>query len=290
MSQFALQVVGDGPSSALMEALRRADFPHFDDDEFYGAPGSAAPHADDDNEPASLALSVLNEPLAFIAGVAFAVLCGVGAMIEPPTGWSMHAPMQHALAFAGQGLEVLRTQVAAAEPHRWPAVSKPAAAPAAIAVAEPTSTAVERIYPPAMAAAPAPRLSAAIAVEGPLATMLRLPLEITNAERLDRDSVLLVTNVPDYAGLSQGQPLGAGTWVVPASKATDLGIIAYAQPSSKPRLAFELLSGEGALISRANAVLTIGDPERADRLPTNVTSAPGSTRLARLAESTVHRR
>lgn len=91
---------------------------------------------------------------------------------------------------------------------------------------------------------------------GPLATMVRLPVEINNADRLDRRAVLLVTNVPENSALSAGRPLGAGAWVVPLHAVRDLAIISYAQPSRRP-LSLDLMTPDGKILSSAEVLMEI---------------------------------
>lgn len=94
------------------------------------------------------------------------------------------------------------------------------------------------------------------AARGSLATMVRLPIEIENADRLDRKAVLLVTNVPEHSALSRGKPLGAGAWVVPAHSLRDLAIISYALPISRP-LILDLLTPDGKILSSAEVLMEI---------------------------------
>jgi len=86
--------------------------------------------------------------------------------------------------------------------------------------------------------------------------MVRLPVAIDNADLLDRQTVLLITNVPKYSALSVGKPLGAGAWVVPAKLMRDLAIISYALPSRRP-LTLDLLTPDGDIISSAEVLVEI---------------------------------
>ena len=86
--------------------------------------------------------------------------------------------------------------------------------------------------------------------------MVRVPVAIDNVERLDRQTVLLITNVPEYSALSVGKPLGAGAWVVPADMVQDLAIISYALPSRRS-LTLDLLTPEGDIISSAEVLVEI---------------------------------
>lgn len=94
------------------------------------------------------------------------------------------------------------------------------------------------------------------AARGPLASMVNLPVAIDNADRLDRHTVLLVRNVPEYSALSVGRPLGAGAWVVPADFIRGLGIISYAQPSRRP-LILDLVTSDGMVVSSAEVLVEI---------------------------------
>jgi hypothetical protein len=251
----------------------------------YPAPEARPYHAQvstpDERYP--LIASVAAQPLAFAAGLALAV-CMATAVAQWPGELSLKRAAQYVAAWAQEGIDFWSPEVAAAEPK----AVVPGNGSQVPSMQAPVKVALERTpLPPPV---PAPRLVAG-AIEGPLATMLHVPLRIENAARLDRNSILLVTNVPDYTALSLGQPLGAGTWVVPASRVGDLGIIAYAQPASRQRLAFELLSRDGELISTATTSFSVAEPERADHPSTTLTGGPASTKKqARLADSSMSRR
>ena len=85
--------------------------------------------------------------------------------------------------------------------------------------------------------------------------------------------------MPENAALLPGQPLGAGTWVVPAEQAGELGIIAYARTSTGQRLLFDLVSADGSLLSSAHAALDILQPARGLRSA----AAPAAARSIRSA-------
>jgi hypothetical protein len=298
MSQSANQVVRGGNSSSLMDVLRAADLASSESGFAWRAyehpSANRAPAKADD--PQGLIPLIVERPLAFLSGLALAVMTVAGTA-QLPAEWATGQPFEVMAAWAGQGadtpalMQVAQLPEASPEPVRQAMVEQapmptPPPAPVVMERAAPV------VVPPPVSPRelPAPRLLAGGTVEGPVATMFRVPIEIVNSEQLQPDSVLLVTNVPDYAALSEGRPIGAGTWVVPASRAGNLGIIAYAQPAAKQRLAFELLSAEGALISRSDALLNVSQPDRYEPAPVRVTSAMSTKRASRVAESTVHGR
>lgn len=217
-------------------------------------------------------VGAVRRPLAFVLGLAVPVLVTLSA--DSPT-LAAQASSQLIEVFSRQSMAAFLPDALFGD-MSW---GEPTATNVRPSLA--VNSAAGRIAPASVSSpAPAPRLVSANSFAGPLATMVPIPLEIENADRLERDTVVLVTNVPENAALSAGRPLGAGTWIVPAGSASELGIIAYAKPPARQRLLFDLVSPEGTLISSAQASLEIAQPERSRRAVSAGVASQGTIRSA----------
>ena len=119
-----------------------------------------------------------------------------------------------------------------------------------------------------------PRMDAARSIDVSLGAPVRIGLSIENAGSLHRDSLLLVSNLPDYAALSDGYPLGAGTWVVPPARASELSILTYARPDTTRQVSFELVSEHGKLLAEAQTMLSVAVPAPERHVETGVSAGP----------------
>lgn len=199
---------------------------------------------------ANCALDALRRPLAFALGLAVPVL--TAALVLSGPGFASQIPDRLFDALAKQKVASL-LQSTFGEEFSWQFVTHET---------RPASLAAWTSIGASIAALPAsagsdPRIELADTVRGPLASMVPIQLKIENVGRLDWNSFVVVTNVPDHAALSAGKPLGMGTWVVPARKAADLAIISYTLPAPRQRLIFDLLTADGRLLSSAQALLDL---------------------------------
>src|SRR5262245_40225659 len=190
MSSSSMLVVDDSRSFSLSDALHAAD--SFDPDaDFDGEPvqGEAvsfvragAPEPD-----RRWRGSVARAPLAFVMGLALAAFAAPVVM-ETPARQLARTTAERTVAWAGQVTD-LHMSLSAAAQAAWQGANE-----AAAQRTEPLRITLESVSTPPRNSSP--RLAMGGTIEGPLATMLRVPLEITNAENLDQASVVLVSNVP----------------------------------------------------------------------------------------------
>lgn len=236
---------------------------------------------------------------AFLLGMAVPVAGGLALLGREPSvlaGWEAH--IATAVAWPEQWAEQTRTSaasvlatlstLASSEQAATPATSRRLSYSPSTATGGNATESDSRNVPAAPApastgsgsgVAPAlPRLTVARGLDISLGSRVRVDLGIENVASLHRDSLLLVTNLPDYAALSEGYPLGAGTWVVPPGRASDLSIVAYARPDGARQVSFELVSEHGKLLAEAQTTLAVvtAAPERLVEAET--ASAPPSVR------------
>lgn len=198
---------------------------------------------------ANCAAEALRRPVAFALGLAIPVLTSIIFTSGP--GIASHIPNRLIDTFSQQAVvSTLQDTFGGdlswrftADAARWSSIVT------LTAIAPPVS-ALQTAHEPD------PRITLSGSISGPLARMVPIPIAIENISRLDRRVMILVTNVPEYAALSAGKPLGTGTWVVPASQAADLTIISYTLPSAGQHLTFEL-TVDGRVLSTAHAELDL---------------------------------
>jgi hypothetical protein len=219
------------------------------------------------------------KPLAFAFGMVLPAFAAAALSIDDPALSSAQSKAQRIGTLAREQVAQLMSNPAGrsappAKPaaDRGPASITQSAPPAALSRSEPAS----------------PRLSVG-PITGAIGSPLHIDVKLENAERLSSDSMLMVSNVPEYAALLPGKPIGAGAWVVPASKAAELGIITYARPASRQRLMFDLVSRDGVLISSTQAALNVAAPEPPGRSAA-VRAAPATIRSAAIDPGTLHSR
>lgn len=221
---------------------------------------------------------------AFLLGMAIPIAGGLAVVGREPSvlaGWE--ANIATAAAWSGQWAQQTRTYAVSVLADWSTLSSDQAATPTAShelgyaastlgrsdsadgksrslpAASAPASTGSDAGFAPAL-----PRLTVARSLDISLGAPVRVDLSIENSASLHRDSLLLVSNLPNYAALSDGYPLGAGTWVVPPGRASDLSIVAYARSESVRQVSFELVSEHGKLLAEAQTTLAVvtAAPER----------------------------
>lgn len=81
------------------------------------------------------------------------------------------------------------------------------------------------------------------------------PVSIENTAAVPQGSFVLVRGVPERSTLSSGTPFGAGTWKLDPSALSQLSLTIFNLPDTPPRIAVELLSGQGDVIARTEATV-----------------------------------
>lgn len=191
----------------------------------------------------------LGRSLAFVFGLAVPVVAAVLLLAGP--GLASHIPDRLLDTFARQKVaSLLRTTYG--DETSWRFIAHDA---------RPASLAAWTFIGASIAGIPAnstePRLKLSGTVRGPVASMVPIPLSIENRDQLDGHAFVVVTNVPEHAALSAGKPIDVGTWIVPAREAANLAIISYTLPAPRQKLLIDLLTEDGKVLSRAQALLEI---------------------------------
>jgi hypothetical protein len=105
-----------------------------------------------------------------------------------------------------------------------------------------------------------PRLFVAPSIVAPAASQVPLDIEVISAEAAPKQSFVRVRGLPPFVSLSEGYPLGPGSWAVPLQALPKLKANVPAGATARADLVVTLVSIEGTVLAQTTTTFIVTAP------------------------------